>query len=43
MIKPVTSSDELEAAVAEWEKNPHLIGVDVSRVDRARIPLSLKP
>ena len=40
--KPVTSSDELDAAVAEWEKNPHLIGVDVSR-DRARIPLSLKP
>ncbi len=40
--KKISSIDELETAVAAWEKNPHLIGVDISR-DRARIPLSLKP
>jgi S1-C subfamily serine protease len=40
--KPVTSVDELEAAVAEWEKTPGIVGVDVMR-ERAQLPLVIKP
>ena len=38
----VTSVEELEAAVAKWEKKPEPIGVDVSR-DRGQITLVVKP
>jgi serine protease Do len=40
--KPVTSAEELEAAVAEWEKTPKPVGVDVRR-DRAQLTLVIKP
>jgi serine protease Do len=40
--KPVTSAEELEKAVAEWEKNPRAIGVDVRR-DRGQLTLVIKP
>jgi serine protease Do len=40
--KQVTSADELEAAVVEWQKHPQIVGVDVSR-DRAQYTLVVKP
>jgi S1-C subfamily serine protease len=40
--KPVTSIDDLAAAVAEWEKDKKLVGVDVVR-DRGQLPLSIRP
>jgi len=40
--KPVTSTEELEAAIAAWEKNPHPIGIVVRR-DRATVELVIKP
>jgi serine protease Do len=40
--KPVTSVDELAAAVEEWQKKPEAVGVDVSR-DRGQITLVVKP
>jgi serine protease Do len=40
--KPVTSAEELEKALAEWEKNPRPVGVDVRR-DRAQLTLVVKP
>ena len=39
--KPVTSSDELEAAVANWEKDPQPVFVDISR-DRGQITQVVK-
>ena len=41
--KAVTNVEELQAAVAAWEKEPKMIGVDVRRGARGQIPLSLKP
>jgi serine protease Do len=40
--KPVTSAEELEAAVAAWEKDKKPVGVDVSR-DRGQIILVVRP
>ena len=40
--KPVTTVDELQAAVAKWQKNPPtVVGVDVAR-DRGQYTLGLK-
>jgi serine protease Do len=41
--KPVTSVEELQAAVSAWEKDPKMIAVDVRRGARAQLTLSLKP
>jgi serine protease Do len=38
----VTSTDELEAQLAAWEKKPRPVGVDISR-DRGQIVLVVKP
>jgi S1-C subfamily serine protease len=40
--KPVTSAEELEAAVAAWEKAPKSIEVDVRR-DRGELLRYVKP
>jgi serine protease Do len=40
--KPVTSTEELEAAVAEWQKAPQPVFVDVTR-DRGQITQVVKP
>jgi serine protease Do len=41
--KSVTSVEELQAAVAAWEKNPKMIAVDVRRGARGQLQVSLKP
>jgi serine protease Do len=41
--KSVTSVEELQAAVAAWEKSPKMIAVDVRRGARGQLTLSLKP
>jgi serine protease Do len=40
--KPVTSTDELEKAVAAWEKDPKPVSLDISR-DRGQFPAVIKP
>jgi serine protease Do len=41
--KAVTSVEELQAAVAAWEKDPKMIAIDVRRGVRGQLTLSLKP
>jgi serine protease Do len=41
--KKVTTVEELQAALADWQQNPRMIAVEIRRGSRAQLTLSLKP